>query len=331
MREITIHAPEQFLELSSRLPDPPLDARREDQLWRFELPSLSGVVLDATSPEEFSLNRIKVHAPGGAQLSGKAYAENRMIKLAWVTDGAVRYEISGARRDYDAFGGTCYVVGFNGEVKTGISIEPGQSVSGLSLTLSARRFEQIISTSGVVLHDALAECLYAPSRVPFKFATVMPAAFAAAVSGAFHAVDRAIGAPPAVLEPMIVSTMVILNEECRWPARVVSPSDLERVRTAREILCASLADPPAVRELAHRVGINEFKLKAGFRQAYGTSATAVLHEARMQAARKLLEFGVVSVSEAAVRVGYGNAGDFSVRFRTRFGVSPSGYRRRSTP
>ena len=75
-------------------------------------------------------------------------------------------------------------------------------------------------------------------------------------------------------------------------------------------------------ELARLVNLNDFKLKQGFRQAFGTTAYSYLKELRLQRAQTLLRDQNKSVTETAFTVGYCNIGDFGIAFKRRFGVSP---------
>lgn len=101
--------------------------------------------------------------------------------------------------------------------------------------------------------------------------------------------------------------------------------DVERIRKARDLLVASMREPPSLDALAQQVGVNVRKLSAGFRRVYGASVFGFLQEYRLEQAYKLISTGEMCVSEAAFHVGYG-AAHFATIFRKRFGVSPSSLR-----
>lgn len=101
---------------------------------------------------------------------------------------------------------------------------------------------------------------------------------------------------------------------------VLRLDDIERIHEARRVLDANLENPPSLVELSRRVGLNDFKLKAGFKQVYGTTAFGHLHEGRMQEARRLVE---MNVGEVALAVGYSSPSRFAAAFKRRFGVRPS--------
>lgn len=100
-----------------------------------------------------------------------------------------------------------------------------------------------------------------------------------------------------------------------------SRADVERLHHARDLLLADLQHPPALPELARRVGVNVNKLTTGFRQLFGCSVYACVREQRMAQAHALLAAGEMSVSEAAYACGYTDS-HFSKAFQRRYGVLP---------
>ncbi|MDZ8087604.1 MAG: AraC family transcriptional regulator [Nostoc sp. DedQUE12b] len=108
-----------------------------------------------------------------------------------------------------------------------------------------------------------------------------------------------------------------------FPARDLS--DIDKIYQAKEILLGNLENPPSLIELARQVGLNDFKLKRGFRQVFGTSAFKYLHEYRLEKARQLLVLGEMKVEEVAFRVGFDSRSYFAFAFRKKFGLNPKQY------
>lgn len=98
--------------------------------------------------------------------------------------------------------------------------------------------------------------------------------------------------------------------------------DVERIHYASEILQQRLTDPPSLLELARLAGINDHKLKVGFRQVFGTTVFGYLRRHRLEQAHQLLQERQISVSAAAAEVGYTSQGHFAAAFRKQFGVNP---------
>lgn len=103
--------------------------------------------------------------------------------------------------------------------------------------------------------------------------------------------------------------------------------DVECIHYASKILRRQITQPPTLMELARAVGINDHKLKVGFRQVFGTTVFGYLHEHRMERSRQLLESGDCSVTEAAEAVGFASRGHFAAAFRRKYGVNPGVYAR----
>jgi len=88
-------------------------------------------------------------------------------------------------------------------------------------------------------------------------------------------------------------------------------------------MIADLSHPWSLEDLAREVGLTQKRLKAGFKVLYGFSVYAFLQEQRLLEARRMIETGAMSITQAALAVGYGNPSHFSQLFLRRFGVQPS--------
>jgi AraC-like DNA-binding protein len=80
--------------------------------------------------------------------------------------------------------------------------------------------------------------------------------------------------------------------------------------------------------LARRFGINECKLKRGFKGLFGTTVFGYLRRRRMEYAATRLEGSNATILEIAEEVGYSNPSHFSRAFEEEFGCLPRDFRRR---
>ena len=108
-------------------------------------------------------------------------------------------------------------------------------------------------------------------------------------------------------------------------SKILNAEDIERIHYASEILLKQLDQPPSLMELARMVGINDNKLKVGFKQVFETTVFGYLHDCRMERSRQMLAAGRLTVTEAAKAVGFANRGYFAASFRRKFGVNPGIY------
>lgn len=101
--------------------------------------------------------------------------------------------------------------------------------------------------------------------------------------------------------------------------------EIKKLKKSRDIIMKRLDDPYSIKELAKRVGLNEFQLKKGFRQLYGTTIFSLIRSQRMEKAAWLMKMKGYNVSETASSIGYSNFSNFTVAFRKYFGCNPSEY------
>jgi len=104
-------------------------------------------------------------------------------------------------------------------------------------------------------------------------------------------------------------------------ASSLSACDIDRIERARDLMTTQLHRPLTIAWLAASVGINEHKLKEGFRILYNATPMTLLLELRMRKAYALLESGQ-QVAQAGWQVGYKYPNNFSVAFTRYFGRSP---------
>lgn len=98
--------------------------------------------------------------------------------------------------------------------------------------------------------------------------------------------------------------------------------DIRKIKDARDLLIEDLSDAPTIVELSRLSGINQQKLKEGFKKVYGTTINKYLRKTRMESAKYMLMEGRLSVGEIAQQVGYSNQSHFARRFKEAYGASP---------
>ncbi|RBL91765.1 helix-turn-helix transcriptional regulator [Chitinophaga flava] len=99
--------------------------------------------------------------------------------------------------------------------------------------------------------------------------------------------------------------------------------DIEKIHYAREILEQHISTPCSLIDLAHKAGINEFKLKKGFRELFGTTVFGYLHQKRMQDAKRMLLDLKMDITEVAMYCGFEHNKNFAAAFRKFWGYTPA--------
>ncbi|MEM6518826.1 MAG: AraC family transcriptional regulator [Cyanobacteria bacterium P01_C01_bin.70] len=133
------------------------------------------------------------------------------------------------------------------------------------------------------------------------------------------------------LESKSLELITLAFEHCKTQEpmpkkqRSLKPEDVQVMHQARDILINQMHNPPSLLSLAQQVGINDCKLKQGFRQVFGMTVFGYLHDYRMERAAELLQGNQMTVTGVAAAVGFANRSAFAVAFRRKFGLNPSDY------
>ncbi len=133
----------------------------------------------------------------------------------------------------------------------------------------------------------------------------------------------------AYLESKVIELLLLIIEQgaqyahhCSSP--FLSKEDIEKVYYAREIISGNMEKPYSIRELARISGLNEFKLKKGFRDVFDTTVFKYLLEIRMNHGKRMMILdNNKSIGEIATVVGYKNPTHFTAAFKRHFGYLPS--------
>ena len=123
----------------------------------------------------------------------------------------------------------------------------------------------------------------------------------------------------------------IRSLECgsRMSSLPLGNRDVRIIEHAAEILQREYAEAPRIGCLARRVGMNDAKLCAGFKQVFGMTVSDYTRRLRMHRAKVLLEESGLSIIETALEVGYSHASNFATAFKRYYGVTPRQARRGS--
>jgi AraC-like DNA-binding protein len=217
-----------------------------------------------------------------------------------------------------------------GQVKRAVGMRCGwdertkeHSVEQLSLAIDGERLRELLGAK--VLPAPLERILLSNRAYPREAHGTAPALFRL-LDEIIHADGRGLSRQ-LHLEAKGLEFLAALIDQLEESEGATAPrlsrSDVERLERARQILLARLQDPPSLPALARQAGLNEVKLKVGFRALFGSPVYAYLRDHRLELAHRLLRARVGNVTEVAQRVGYANPSKFATAFRKRFNVSPS--------
>jgi AraC-like DNA-binding protein len=137
------------------------------------------------------------------------------------------------------------------------------------------------------------------------------------------------GLGAAAMEELMVSTLLYIQPS-NYYERVRNGharSGRAAVRRSIEYIDEHLAEPIAMNDLARHACVSIRSIQAGFREDLGTTPVAYIRDRRLDEVRHALMEALptdrITVASVAERWGFSNAGTFAVRYRERFGESPS--------
>lgn len=124
------------------------------------------------------------------------------------------------------------------------------------------------------------------------------------------------------IELLVLQAEAYNNVQTSNPGYLRHDYDKDRVIYAREYLVQHLDTPPTLSELSKIAGINEYKLKRGFKEVFGNTVFGYLAETRLELAKNDLLEGIKSTTDIALELGYSSVQHFSGAFKQKFGMSP---------
>jgi len=131
-----------------------------------------------------------------------------------------------------------------------------------------------------------------------------------------------------VAELLVMQVAQHLSYNTVSTASIISKRDVQKLYYAKELIEKNIQEPCTLIELSALAGINDFKLKKGFKELFGNTVFGYMSDLRMLKAKQLLEEGNCTIAEVAYDIGYKNPQHFTAAFKRKFGHLPKNYKRR---
>jgi AraC family transcriptional activator of pyochelin receptor len=120
--------------------------------------------------------------------------------------------------------------------------------------------------------------------------------------------------------------LMLTQKERSYPSEL-SEKDIASIHAVDDAILSNLSEHIPITDLVKRTGLNESKLKKGFRDLFGMGIFERLLHYRMERAKKLLLETNMREKEIAALTGYIHLTSFIHAFRKRYGLSPRVYRK----
>lgn len=107
------------------------------------------------------------------------------------------------------------------------------------------------------------------------------------------------------------------------PRYQLKPADISTMHNIKNYLQQHFLDEDlCLRLICQHFGLNEFKLKKGFKMLFGQTVFGYAHQLKMQLSRDMLMTQNMNVNETAELLGYSTPNHFSSAFKKMYGFCP---------
>ncbi|MEX0313680.1 MAG: alpha/beta fold hydrolase [Allomuricauda sp.] len=103
----------------------------------------------------------------------------------------------------------------------------------------------------------------------------------------------------------------------------LNPKDIFIVYEVKDHLTSNFHKQHTIKSLSRKFGINEYKLKSGFKSLFGKPLITFLTDFRLQKACEFLSHFDETVATVSEKVGYQHSNNFSIAFKRKYGITPS--------
>jgi AraC-like DNA-binding protein len=128
------------------------------------------------------------------------------------------------------------------------------------------------------------------------------------------------------IELLVLSADAYDEAASRTEIFIKNPTDKEKIIAVRDLINARVHCPPNLTEIARTVGLNEYKLKRGFKETFNNTVFGYLTEQRLQLAHRYLLDTRKTAAEISFELGYSTPQHFNTAFKKKFGQTPQNVR-----
>jgi AraC family transcriptional regulator, transcriptional activator of the genes for pyochelin and ferripyochelin receptors len=125
------------------------------------------------------------------------------------------------------------------------------------------------------------------------------------------------------IELLVLSTESCISELNTTNEFIIAKRDKEKILAARDYINERINSPPNLSEVSKAIGLNEYKLKLGFKETFKTTLFGYLTEQRLHLAHQLLLDTTKTAAEISTELGYATPQHFNTAFKKKFEVTPA--------
>jgi AraC family transcriptional regulator, transcriptional activator of the genes for pyochelin and ferripyochelin receptors len=124
------------------------------------------------------------------------------------------------------------------------------------------------------------------------------------------------------IELLVLSAEACQSGTSKKDLFIKNKSDKEKIIAVRDLIHERIHCPPNLSEIAKAVGLNEYKLKRGFKETFNNTVFGYLADQRLQLAHRYLKDTQKTAAEIAFDLGYTTPQHFNNAFKKKFGFTP---------
>lgn len=252
-----------------------------------------------------------------------------MIGLAYCLSGNLTILVNQSGAEVALRPGSCLACNLL-ESETVGQLSAQQPISLVELAIAPTLLQTVLADEVSSFSAALSPCFQQPDHPYWQQGILTPAMMTTLyqiLHCPYYGVMQRLYLESKAWELIVFQLTQLRETQAAFKHVPLKPDDIDRIYQAHQILIQNLHHPPSLLDLARQVGLNDYKLKQGFRQVFGTTAFGCLHQYRMEQARHLLEIQKVQVAIAAHAVGYSSLSSFHRAYKKYFGLNPGIYRK----
>jgi AraC-like DNA-binding protein len=126
---------------------------------------------------------------------------------------------------------------------------------------------------------------------------------------------------------ILVITLETVTSPVRPLSFILRPGEIEGLHAIKQFIADAFPKCPNHRALCRKGGINDFKLKAGFKHLFKMTVYDYHMLLKFQEAKRLLLENKATISAIAYQVGYDHAANFTLEFKKQFGYTPTWFQK----
>lgn len=217
---------------------------------------------------------------------------------------------------------------YNTEVSGIVRINSTTPIREMHLYITPQKLTQLLGHGSGYLVQTIIDSTRLGNRKGSSLGIINPL-----VSSIIHQILTRDGKSPVdslflkskILELLAREVELLTQKKCK--ETLLQPDDIVKLEKAKSIMAEQMTTPPSIAELSRNVGLNEKKIKQGFKELFGTTVYGFLRDYRIEQAKVMFDSAHTSVSDVACAVGYSNIGYFSKLFKHYHGIRPGEYLR----